>query len=167
MPQPTARLGFTTTDLSTNHVPVGQSIRYAFCPPTSGDHYNDTRVNAPMRPAVYPPTQEWAPGYWIHDLEHGYIVLAYRCPSGVIGEGDCISQAELNQLQTWFDQAPEPPSGVCAKKAVVVRFDSMSTRFALLAWNRALLVNQFDLPTALTFAQQWTDHPSVPEPNAC
>ena len=50
---------------------------------------------------------------------------------------------------------------------LVVRFDGLSTRFALLAWGRALLINDFSLDTALTFAQQWMDHESLPEKGVC
>jgi Protein of unknown function (DUF3105) len=148
-----------------NHVPRPQPITYAFCPPTSGSHYND--AGAPLKPAVYPADHEQTPGNFIHNLEHGYVVVAYRCPSGKLGEGDCISEAEFAQLQAWFDGAPAPTKSQCATKALVVRFDSMDSRFAILAWNRALLADQFDLPTALTFAQQWMEHDAVPEPSVC
>jgi hypothetical protein len=84
-----------------------------------------------------------------------------------LGVGDCVTQDEMNQMQAWFDQAPAPPSGACPKKVAVVRFDSMETKFAFVAWGRALLVDQFDLEQGLTFAQQWMEHDAVPEPNAC
>jgi hypothetical protein len=83
----------------------------------------------------------------------------------VLGQGDCITQDEFNQLQQWFDQTPAQPT--CAKQAIVARFDDMDTRFALLAWGRAYLINDFDLDTALTFAQQWMDHEAVPEAPTC
>jgi hypothetical protein len=116
---------------------------------------------------VYPPTQEQPPGNWIHNLEHGFIDVLYRCPSGVIGQGDCISQEEFNNLTEWFNEAPQPTKSQCSSKALVVRFDHMATKFAIVAWDRALLVDQFDVPTALTFAQQWMENDAVPEPQAC
>jgi hypothetical protein len=45
----------------------------------------------------------------------------------------------------------------CPKQALVARFDEMWTPFAVLAWNRALLLDTFDLEQASAFAQQWTD----------
>ena len=60
----------------------------------------------------------------------------------------------------WFDQAPAPTVANCAKKVLVARFDDMDTRFAIVAWGRALLIDEFDLDTALTFAQQWMEHDS-------
>ena len=53
------------------------------------------------------------------------------------------------------------------QEVLVARFDSMTTPFAELAWGRAMLTDTFDLDTALTFAQQWMDHGTEPEPNIC
>lgn len=141
---------------------AGQRLSYGFCPPTSGEHYQITGVG-PIGAAVYGPTEERSPGGWIHNLEHGYIVVLYRCPSSE----DCPSAAEMAELQRIFDEAPESGIARCPKKVIVARFDSISTRFALLAWDRALLVNEIDADTALTFAQQWTQHPAAPENNSC
>jgi hypothetical protein len=43
----------------------------------------------------------------------------------------------------------------------------METKFAVLAWGRALLTNEFDLDTALLFNQQWQDQPAAPERGLC
>ena len=67
-------------------------------------------------------------------------------------------------MQAFFDQAPDSGNASCPTKVVVARFDQMETPFALLAWGRALLLDEFDIDTALTFAEQWTDHDAVPEP---
>ena len=137
-------------------------IEYAFCPPTSGDHFNVTN-RGPIRAGVYPKTEEQIPGGWLHNLEHGYVVALYRCPTA----DDCASDAELAELQALFDQAPTSVNPACPRKIVVARLDQMETRFALLAWGRALLLDEFDLDTALTFAQQWMDHEAVPERGLC
>jgi Protein of unknown function (DUF3105) len=164
VPSPTARLGFTTTDLGRNH--TSGLVKYAFCPPTSGDHYI-IGGQAPMQPSVYGPDKERAPEYWVHNLEHGYVVLAYRCKSGVLGSGDCITQSEMTQIQDWYTNAPAPPGSSCAKKVLAVRFDSMNTRFALIAWDRLLLTDTLDPAQATLFAQQWEDAPTTPERGAC
>jgi hypothetical protein len=147
-------------------VDPGQTITYDYCPPASGEHYN-LAGRAPMQPRVYPPTQEHSPGYWVHNLEHGYAVVLYRCPSGQLGVGDCISEAEFDQLEAFFAQAPPPEVSTCPTKVMAARFDSMETDFAVLAWDRALLLDEFDLDKALTFAEQWMEHVGVPEVNAC
>jgi hypothetical protein len=103
-------------------------------------------------------------------MEHGAVVLLYRCPSGVVGQGDCVTQAELDQMRTFFDTAPpNEVSAACPNKLLVARFDDMDTRFAQIAWARALLTNDFDLERAKTFDQQWREHDAVPElqPTIC
>ena len=166
VPEPTPRLGFTNEILGRNHVPYGTSINYAFCPPSSGSHYNDP-PRAPLPAQFYGPADEKIPGTWIHNLEHGFVVMLYRCPSGTPGVGDCPTQAEMDQMRQFFDEAPPPHVATCPKKVLVARFDSMDTQFGELAWGRSLLTNDFDLDTALIFAQQWMEHGAVPEPNAC
>jgi hypothetical protein len=159
--EPTPRLGFTTTILGAQHVPHPSTIRYGFCPPTSGDHFSAPA--GPIRAGFYPPVQEQHPGGWVHNLEHGYVVALYRCE-----DGDCPTQAELNLLQRFVDEAP--PSSFapqCGTQVLAARFDAMETRFALVAWARALLMDEFDLDTALTFAEQWIDHEAVPERGVC
>lgn len=164
---PTPRLGFSTGLLGRNHVrDLNAVLKYPVCPPTSGDHFNVTN-RGPIRAAVYPANEEQVPGGWLHNLEHGFVIALYRCPSGVLGEGDCISQAELDQMQAFFDQVPDSINPACPTKVIVARFDSMDTKFALLAWGRALLTNDFDLDTALLFNQQWQDQPAAPERGAC
>jgi hypothetical protein len=71
-------------------------------------------------------------------------------------------------MQAFYNQAPAPnPSQGCDREVLVARFDSMDTRFAVLAWGRELLTDNFDLNTALTFAQQWMDAGSEPEKTIC
>ena len=152
-------LGFPVPDMGRTHV-VGGAITYATCPPTSGNHYS-AAGKGPIRNGVYGPSNEQAPGGWVHNLEHGAVVVLYRCPSGALDNGDCATTEEMAQMQTWFDTAPVVNN--CPKQAIVARFDTMSTRFAVLSWNRALLLDSFDLDLASNFAQQWTDKTAPPE----
>jgi hypothetical protein len=159
--------GFVTPQQGRTHVPVGTTINYGFCPPTSGNHYFSP-PRGPIPPAVYGPSTEQPPGGWVHNLEHGYVVLAYRCPSGVLGQGDCATQDEMSSMQQWFNAAPiDPTCGT--RKVLVARFDSMKTRFGVLAWNRAFLVD--DLGSAnFTLATNFRDaftSTTAPEPNNC
>jgi hypothetical protein len=161
-PDPTPRLGFTTANLGRVHVSHPQQVRYGFCPPTSGDHFFASGVG-PIRPGFYPATEERPPGGWVHNLEHGYVIALYSC-----ADGQCPSDAELNLLRQFTEVAPgSSVNPACSSKVIAARFDSMSTRFALLAWGRALLVDEFNLDTAITFAEQWIDHEAVPERGVC
>ncbi len=142
----------------------GSTIEYAYCPPTSGDHYN-APGQGPIRREFYGPGSERAPGGWIHNLEHGWIVLAYQG-----GEGQAPSEDVLAEMRTFFETAP--PStlpGPCASpnKLLVVRFDEMDTPFAMLAWDHALLMDTFDQEQALTFYEQWVDSEQAAERGAC
>ena len=164
VPAPTPRLGFTTTILGRDHVlNPNDTIDYGFCPPTSGNHYNVTgrgpipaasiRRRASSRPVAGCTTWSMAGSS-----------LLYRCTGRTTARAD----AEMQQLQAFYDQAPVPAATEgCDKEVLVARFDGMDTHFAYLAWGRALLTNDFDLDTALTFARQWMDHDAVPEKNLC
>jgi hypothetical protein len=158
-------LGFSTDILGSVHVPLGNAIEFGFCPPTSGNHYNNP-PRGPIPANFYPPNQEPAPGGWVHNLEHGYVALLYRCPGGAAGADGCPTQQQLDQLRQWFQTAPAPPSG-CPKKVLVVRFDEMTTQFAMVSWGRALMTDTFDPAVANTFAQQWMEHESLSERAVC
>jgi uncharacterized protein DUF3105 len=156
-----------TDDLGRLHLTTrSSSKRYGYCPPASGTHYNGSGIG-PIRRNFYGPEGEQDPGGWIHNLEHGYVVLLYSC--GENG-GSCPSTEEMAQLRQFFDRAPKTPGAdQCniPNKVIVARFDGMKSRFALVAWDRVLLMDRFDLDKALTFAEQWIDGPSAPEPGAC
>ncbi|HUR16058.1 MAG TPA: DUF3105 domain-containing protein [Candidatus Limnocylindrales bacterium] len=165
-PVPTNRLGFTNTILGNQHVAGNASVSYPFCPPTSGDHVNSV-PRGPIPAQVYPATEVRTPTGWIHNLEHGYVAVLYRCPGGVIGGDGCPSQEEMNLMQQWYDTAPAPTVASCPKKVLVARFDEMATRFAVVAWGRSMLLDNFELDMAKTFAEQWMEHDAVPEANSC
>ena len=159
--------GFATEIDGRNHVRDPNTvIRYASCPPTSGDHFNIAN-RGPIRPGLYPAGEEQVPGGWLHNMEHGYVVALYRCPSGVIGDDDCISEAEVEELQTFYEEAPVSSNTSCPTKLVIARFDSMTTRFAVIASGRALLTDDFVPDEALQFAEQWEASAAAPEAGLC
>ena len=145
---------------------ANEAVNYPYCPPTSGDHVN-AAARGPIPAAVYPPNEERTPTGWVHNLEHGWVVLLYKCPGGAAGGEGCPSQTELDEMRAWFDQAPPPPLSSCTKKVLVARFDDMTTQYALLSWGRAYLFEEFDLDTANTFAEQWMEHEAAPEQTSC
>lgn len=57
------------------HVDEGTPITWNSNPPTSGEHY-------PIWAAYDRHYDSLERGYWVHDLEHGAIVYAYRCDAG-------------------------------------------------------------------------------------
>ncbi|MEX1173522.1 MAG: DUF3105 domain-containing protein [Chloroflexota bacterium] len=155
--------GFATTSLGSQHVGAGTNIRYGFCPPTSGSHYNAAGLG-PLRPGFYGPDDAAGPGGWVHNLEHGYVVALYRCQDGA-----CPSDDLLQALRSFVaDGPPTQSAAACGyrSKVLVARFDDMSAPFALLAWDRALLLDGFDGAAASQLASRWIEQ-TAPEPRAC
>jgi hypothetical protein len=137
-----------------NHVPAGTKIDYASCPPASGPHYSQVGV-APVPPRFYEPDAAIGPGSWVHNLEHGYAVALYRCT-----DGTCPSDADLQALRAFVQEGPVTASSTACgyrSKVLAVRFDDMATPYALVAWQRVLLLESFDKATALDFARTWID----------
>ena len=161
VPSPTLRLGFPTKDLGRTHVANGESVTYGFCPPTSGNHYN-VAGQAPLPRQFYPPTQALKPQNWVHNLEHGYVDILYK------GTPD---QATLDSIRNVMDTAVGDAftTGQCGmqNRVIAVRFDDMDTNFALVSWDRALLLPTWDPVQAKTFAEQWQESPAIPEPGTC
>ena len=60
---------------SRNHVPEGTVIQYASNPPAGGDHY-------PVWATWGVHTDAVPDGYFVHNEEHGGVVLLYNCPTG-------------------------------------------------------------------------------------
>jgi hypothetical protein len=106
---------------------------------------------------LYGPDKSIKPQQWLHNLEHGYVVIAYK------GTPD---QATLDSIKQVMDTATgDAFAASCGQpnRVIAVRFDNMDTPFAVLAWDRALLLPAWDEEQALTFANQWQDNPAIPE----
>jgi hypothetical protein len=156
-PDATPRLGQVTRDLGRAHVDTGERVRYEFCPPTSGSHYNDARYG-PIATRFYGSDDRTDPQGWIHNLEHGQMAVLYRCPEGC----DEAAQAALRALQ---DQLPASPlCGFPATSSVVVtRFDDLPTPYAAVVWGRVLFLDTLDATAIATFAQQRQDRGPEPQ----
>ena len=97
----------------------------------------------------------------IHNLEHGCAVVAYA------GEPDRVILAQFRDIMNTV--APTEVADACGlpdKAFVVVRFDVRSEPFAVLAWDRALLLSDFDADRIMAAAEEFQDGPQAPE-RAC
>jgi hypothetical protein len=114
-------------------------ITYKHYPPTSGSHYY---IWAPL--GVYPAAKYPHPlpvGYWVHNLEHGAIVIVYHCPQG------CPALAkQLGELTHTF-----PLDKYGQVKMIVTPYDHMQHRIAILAWRWIDQMDSFDRPRLLGF----------------
>ena len=109
------------------HVDEGSPINYGHYPPSSGPHYG--------RPSTYGVFDEPVPeGAWVHNLEHGAVVLLFKCPEG------CESRIE--QIEDLFDRLPNGAFGQV--KLVAAPYDRAPTEFTLLAWGWQEDLDDFD-----------------------
>jgi hypothetical protein len=141
------RLGYPQDNMGNSHA-VQRPQRYTFCPPASGNHYNQPGTLGPIVPRVYGPSDNVGPPNWIHNLEHGAIVILYR------GDGPGATPEGQQAFRTFFESFP--PSPICRKAAgqlspVIARFDDMKWPFAALVWGRVLPMETWDPALALKF----------------
>ncbi len=160
-------VGQVQPDMGNAHVSPGEKVTYAICPPASGKHINQP-PRGPIPARVYGPDDAAAPNGWVHNLEHGGLVLLYSCDKGACDD------ASLAQLQPFADGFP--PSTICqippgAVGPVVARFEEMPTKYAALIWDRVLYLDTLDVQQIydffLRYGEQITDDGqwiSPPEP---
>ena len=130
-------IGQDAPDLGRNHVPVGGRATYSSCPPTSGPHYN-AAGQGPIPVGFYPPDESRPPQGWVHNLEHGEMVVLYRCPGG------SCDQPALYALRAFQQNIPPSPRCGIPNDLVVTRFDEMNAPFAAVTWDRVLFLDRVD-----------------------
>jgi hypothetical protein len=138
-PSSSTRLGFQQDDMGNTHV-AGPPVKYLFCPPASGNHMNVSNV-APAPARVYRPDDKVGPLNWIHNLEHGGLVILYR------NDSPGATAAGLQAFRDYFDSFP--PSPVCGipggtVSPVIARFDDMPHPYAALVWDRVFYLDTWD-----------------------
>ena len=147
-PSATPQLGYVQPDMGNTHVAVGTVIRYTYCPPASGKHV-DSPGQGPIPARAYGPNDAVIPEGWVHNLEHGGLVILYR--------GADADQAALKAM---FDAVPVspvcgfPPGGQ-SPGPVVARFDQMAWPYAALVWDRVLPMQTLDQAAVLAFYAQY------------
>jgi hypothetical protein len=142
------RAGYLEPDMGRQHIRAGETTRYAYCPPASGDHHNAAGLG-PIQARFYGPDELAPPQGWIHNLEHGGFVLLYRCQ-----EGDPCNDGTFEQLRQFVATFPDSP--ICALpkgqlSPVVARFDELTKPFAALVWGRVLPLDTLDSEAMLEF----------------
>jgi hypothetical protein len=146
-PAASGEIGQVQNDMGRGHVGSGEKVTYAVCPPASGKHVSKNGYG-PLEPKVYGPDDQSEPNGWVHNLEHGGLVLLYSCAKGAC---DDASLNALRQFSSGF-----PASAVCGIPAgtvgpVIAKFDAMPTRFAALVWDRVVYLDTLDVQTIYDF----------------
>jgi len=145
--------GNVQPDMGRDHRPGGEKITYTYCPPASGPHYQSP--GGPITPRIYGPSDRALPEGWIHNLEHGAMVILYRGRDRDPG----ITEAGQAALRALFDEFP--PSPVCniqpgtSTGPVIARFDDMATPYAAVVWGRVLPLDELDSAQVLEFWRIW------------
>lgn len=118
-------------------------IAYSTNPPSGGDHYGVWAAfqsyDTPVRP-----------GFLVHALEHGAVVFWYNCPDG------CSD--EVDEVESFIASLPDDPlcePFAAARRAVLVPYPELSSRWAASAWGFALTADCFD---ADAFGDFYTEH---------
>ncbi len=150
-PAASGELGQLQADMGNAHVQPGDQITYQVCPPASGKHINRSGFG-PLQPKVYGPDDQSVPNGWVHNLEHGGLVLLYSCDKGACDD------AAIQQLRDF--SAGFPASTVCGLSPgivgpVVARFEQMPTRYAALLWDRVLYLDTLNDQEVYDFFLQY------------
>lgn len=150
------QLGQIQQDQGNGHVQAGDKVTYVVCPPASGKHVNKTGFG-PLEPKVYGPDDDSVPNGWVHNLEHGGLVLLYSCDKGAC---DDAGLAALKGFDTGFPSSAvcDIPPGVVGP--VVARFEQMPTRYAALVWDRALYLDVLDTGQIYDFFLRYAERVS-------
>jgi len=116
------------------HVPPATNGIHGLYPPTSGPHW-------PTPAAWRGYDQPVPPEAWVHNLEHGGIVILYRC--------DTPCPELLEKLAGLFDTFPKSKYGHV--KLLVAPDPKLKTRLAILAWTWLDELEIFDYDRLLRF----------------
>lgn len=119
---------------------------YLTDPPSSGNHYP---IWADYR--VYDKPVPW--GFLVHQLEHGAVVISYRCPPG---PSPCA--VDLTDVMAFL--ATLAPDNICLSRKLVsvVPDPSLDVAFAASAWTWTLRADCFDAVAFGDFVAQHYAH---------
>jgi len=140
-----------TAPVSSPHIPTCSEVTYATNPPTSGPHY-------PIWTQWKTYTAPVPRGFYVHNLEHGGVVVAYRCPDGCTAD-----VAAIEAMVTALPADPLCSFGI-SRRLVVTPDPLLATRFAVTAWGASLVADCFD---AASFAAFIGDHYATGPENTC
>lgn len=115
---------------------------YSSNPPTSGPHYTTT-----TKAGVY--SEQAADEFMVHNMEHGHVIIWYRCGDQKPFDQDCKNEREeLRKLvEDEFDSW---------KVVLMPRFE-LETRYALTAWTRIDTFDDFDIERVRKFVKAYRD----------
>ena len=142
-------LGTPGTDEGTpTHIDPSTQWTYKSYPPTNGPHYSVSG----SAPAPWGTVDNLVEGQWVHNLEHGGIVILYNCPSG----SDCTSLK--NSLSNYVQNlAPNEPTFNEPKIVMTSYSRGMQKKVALVAWKYIEFLDAYDQNAITQFYENHVD----------
>lgn len=122
------------------HVPEKTPITYCSNPPSGGDHY-------PVWAAFqeYTAPVEWP--YLVHSMEHGAVVLLYKC------DGQACPEIVQQLKKIRDDAAPDPLCDNGGKRIIIAPSTTILTKVAAAAWGKTYQAACVDAPTLSAFVR--------------
>ena len=137
-------IGTQITNEGQGHVNVGETLTFNHIPPSSGKHYPTAQP-----PGIY--RQEVQDGFWVHSLEHGYVVATVKCTT------DC--DAVFNQLEEVNKGLPNSQFGNI--KFIATPYSKPYTdgdaKITLLAWRYEQKLDSVDKDAITRFYKKFVD----------
>ena len=131
-----------------SHIDPSTQWTYKFYPPTSGPHYSV----AGSAPVPWGTVDNLVAGQFVHNLEHGGIVVLYNCPSG----SDCTTLRD--QLANYVKNlAPIEPAFGEAKIVMTPYSHGMQKKVALVAWHYIEFLDLYDQNAITQFYENHVD----------
>ena len=127
-------------DEGRGHVSLGSAISYQNNPPASGPHFPSTSAYGVYRDTI----QE---GFWVHNLEHGAIVLLYRC------DADC--DQVVPPIEAMYAELPNGSFGEV--KLVATPYAGLVSTYMLIAWRWQEPFDEFDPDRVRSFYGDYVD----------
>lgn len=121
------------------HEPACAALDVPSIPPTGGTHYASW---AAFR--IYDAPVPW--GFLIHSMEHGAVVIAYRC------EDECPEiMAALEAVVDAFPDDPRCEGHGASKRLILVPDPTLEHAIVAVAWERMYLATCLDVPSLEAF----------------
>lgn len=137
---------------SAYHEEQCSELAYTTNPPSGGDHYGVWAAfqsyDVPVRP-----------GFLVHSLEHGAVVFWYDCPEGCADE---VAEVEAFIAALPVDPVCEPSP--VDRRAVLVPYPELESRWAASAWGFALTADCFERDA---FSAFYSEHVGRAPENFC
>lgn len=125
------------------HLAPGTALPQSEVPPASGPHYTSRASYGVSQVAV-------EPGAWLHALEHGRVVVLYRCATGE----DCSATAGQLEADVY---ARARPGAFGERKLVISPYADLPTPIAELSWGRIVELETPDASQILAFYDRYLD----------